>query len=152
MSPLSETNDVDPELISCIRPLRLPHSLAVCRLPSTVVRKIGTNKSQVYSFTGAALTPTTPRSQSSHIWTTKSNAYLSPAFTSKLTVYNPPASASKHCKHWGRTVSLHLSLSFCLPFTCLSPITLTVIEGFIVTVYVCCQNTTVQRLSLHKVY
>lgn len=67
VSPLSETNDVDPELISCIRPLRLPHPLAVCCLASTVVKQIGTNKSQVYSFTGVALTFTTPRRLRSHI-------------------------------------------------------------------------------------
>lgn len=52
ISPLSETNDVDPELISCTGPLRPPRYLAVCSVASTVVRQIGTNKSQVYSFTG----------------------------------------------------------------------------------------------------
>lgn len=53
-SPLSKTNDVDPKLISCIGPLRLPRSLSVCCRVPTVVRQIGTNKSWIYSLTEAA--------------------------------------------------------------------------------------------------
>lgn len=48
---------MDPELIFCVGPRSLPLSLAVCCLASTVVRKIGTNKSQVCSFTRAPGTP-----------------------------------------------------------------------------------------------
>lgn len=62
-SPLSKTNDVDPKLISCIGPLRLPRSLSVCCRVPTVVRQIGTNKSWIYSLTEAASALITPWSE-----------------------------------------------------------------------------------------
>lgn len=105
-SPLSETNDVDPELISCIRPLRLPRSLAVCCLASAVITKIGTNKSQVYSFTGAALTP---RRQRPHL--------------NNKTLFSllPP-----NTQHWEELDPVCLYLS---------TVTLTLTEAFILIIY-----------------
>lgn len=50
VSPLSETNDVDPELISCIRPVRLPHSLATRTPAVSSHRKNGVMNPQVHSL------------------------------------------------------------------------------------------------------
>lgn len=50
VSPLCETNDVDPELISCIRPVRLPRSLATRTPAVSSHRKNGVMNPQVHSL------------------------------------------------------------------------------------------------------